>query len=61
VAAAVKSFKAYVARQLADAKLPKDEQGRVDHTRLFLSAGRQGRFVTILDPTQPLPKLHRRP
>lgn len=57
VAAAVKSFKAYVARQPADAKLPKDEQGRVDHTAFFYLLDRQGRFVSILDPTQPLPKL----
>ncbi len=57
VAAAVKSFKAYVARQPADAKLPKDEQGRVDHTAFFYLLDRQGRFVTILDPTMPLPKL----
>jgi protein SCO1/2 len=57
VDSAVKSFRAYVAKQPLAANAAKDEKGRIDHTAFFYVLDGKGEFVTVLDPTWPTAKL----
>jgi protein SCO1/2 len=57
VDSAVKSFRAYVAKQPLAANAAKDEKGRIDHTAFFYVLDGKGEFVTVLDPTWSTAKL----